>query len=91
MLNLYARTEYMMDLLYEFTTRQWKFDNSNTRKLWSLLSHEDRSTFWYSLEEFDWTSYIKIYYYGIRKHILQEDLSNILSAKSKNRKYDFPN
>lgn len=89
MLKTYAKTEDMMDLLYEFSTRQWKFDNSNTLELWSLLNHEDRQTFCYSLEEFDWKSYIKNYYYGIRKYILHEDLSNKTKALAKNQKYDI--
>jgi len=89
--KMYVKTELMMDLLYEFTTRQWKFDNSNIRGLWSLLSQDDRNAFWYSLEEFDWTSYIKIYFYGIRKHVLYEKLSNVAKATVKNRRYDiFP-
>jgi len=88
-LKMYVKTEFMIDLLYEFTTRQWKFDNSNTRELWSLLSHDDRNVFWYSLEEFDWASYMKIYFYGIRKHVLHEELSNVAEATMKNRKYDI--
>lgn len=83
---MYSKTEHMMDLLYDFTTRQWTFDNNNTRELWSLLNQEDRKTFWYSLDKFDWKSYIKSYYYGIRKHILHEDLSNTRKALSKNQK-----
>jgi len=89
MLKMYVKTECMIDLLYEFTTRQWKFDNSNTRELWSLLSQDDRNTFWYSLEEFDWASYVKMYFYGIRKHVLHEELSNVARATVKNRKYDI--
>lgn len=88
-LKMYVKTEFMMDLLYEFTTRQWKFDNSNIRGLWSLLSQDDRNAFWFSLEEFDWTSYIKIYFYSIRKHVLHEELSNVAKATVKNRKYDI--
>lgn len=86
MLKMYAKTEYTMDLLYIFTTRQWKFDNRNMKELWSFLSKEDRISFHYSFEEFDWKPYIKSYYYGIRKHILHEDLNNIARAKAKNQK-----
>lgn len=86
---MYVKTECMIDLLYVFTTRQWKFDNSNTRELWSLLSQDDRNTFWYSLEEFDWASYIKVYFYGIRKHVLHEELSNVDTATVKNQKYNI--
>lgn len=86
MLKMYAKTEHMMDMLSTFSTRQWKFDSSNTKKLWSSLSEEDRQTFWYDLEEFKWSPYIKSFYYGIRKHILHEDVNNMKEALAKNRK-----
>ncbi|XP_060876849.1 fatty acyl-CoA reductase wat-like [Metopolophium dirhodum] len=85
MLRMYAKTENMIDLLYEFSTRQWTFDNGNIRELWSSLSKDDRETFRFSLEEFDWKPYIKSYYYGIRRHVLHEDLSNVGKASSKNQ------
>lgn len=87
MLKMYAKTEAMTDLLQMFTTSQWKFDNSNTVELLSSLSIEDRKQFEFSLKNFDWKQYLKSYYYGIRKHILHEDLSNIVKAKSRNQKY----
>lgn len=87
MLKMYKKIENMTDLLKEFTTSEWKFDNSNTRELWSLLSQEDRKTFWFGFEEFDWKSYMQCTVHGIRKHVLHEDLSNMARALSKNRKY----
>jgi len=86
MLKTYSKTENALDLLSEFTTKQWSFDNKNIVTLWSLLNEEDRHTFWFSFEEFDWKTYIKSYYFGIRKHILHEDLSNKERAVSKHRK-----
>ncbi|XP_060849359.1 fatty acyl-CoA reductase wat-like [Rhopalosiphum padi] len=85
MLRMYAKTESMIDLLYNFSTKQWKFENQNSRELWSSLSKDDREMFRFSLEKFDWKPYIKSYYYGIRRHVLHEDLSNIEKATSKNR------
>jgi len=79
--------ENMTDLIFLYLLSEWKFDNSNTRELWSLLSQEDRKTFWVSFEEFEWKSYIKCMVYGIRKYILHEDLSNMTRALSKNRRY----
>lgn len=70
---------------------EWKFDNSNTRNLWLVLSEEDRKKCPYSLEKFDWKSYIQIHYHEIRKHILQEDFTNIERAVSKNKMYKFIN
>jgi len=89
MLKMYAKTEFMMGLLHVFSTSQWKFDNSNSVKLLSSLSIEDRDQFEFSMVNFDWKSYTKSYYYGIRKHILQEEMSNLDKAISKNRKYVF--
>lgn len=90
MLKMYKKAEAMTDLFQMFTTSQWKFDNSNTIKLLSSLSIEDRKQFEFSLKNFDWKQYTKSYYYGIRKqHILHEDLSNIVKAKSRNRKYVY--
>ncbi|CAH1738327.1 unnamed protein product [Aphis gossypii] len=86
MLKMYSKTEYMLDMLNEFLTREWSFDNENTKKLWLSLSKEDRNIFWFSLEKFDWKDYLKIYYFGVRKHILHEDLSNTKKAVSKNQK-----
>ncbi|KAL4148036.1 hypothetical protein QTP88_002340 [Uroleucon formosanum] len=90
MMKMYAKTECMLDLHHEFTTRQWKFDNSNIVELLSSLSKKDRDQFEFDMVDFDWKSYIKSYYYGIRKHILHEDLSNLDKAISKNRKDGTP-
>jgi len=87
---MYTKTENMIDLLYEFSTKQWTFDNRNTRELWLLLNKDDRNMFRFCLKTFDWKSYIESYYYGIRRHILHEDLSNLKEALSKNQKYGLP-
>ncbi|XP_029345596.1 fatty acyl-CoA reductase wat isoform X2 [Acyrthosiphon pisum] len=89
MLKMYEKTEIMMGLAHPFTTNQWKFDNSNTVKLLSSLNIEDRDQFEFGMVNFDWKSYIKTSYYGIRKHILKEEMSNLDKAISKNRKYVF--
>lgn len=89
MLKMYAKTEVMLDLLQMFTTSQWKFHNNNTIELLSSLNTEDRKQFEFSLKKFDWEQYTKSYYYGLRKHILHEDLSNMVKAKSRSRKYVY--
>lgn len=89
MLNMYTKIEEMLDLLYVFTTTQWKFDNSNTKELWSLMSPEDRQTFPYSFDGFEWKTYLRSFHYGVREHILKEDLKNLKEAKAKNRRYYF--
>lgn len=87
---MYVKSENLIDLLYEFSMRQWTFDNANIRQLWLSLNNDDQHTFQFSLKKFDWKSYIECYYHGIRRHILHEDLSNVESALSKNKKYGLP-
>lgn len=89
MLKMYEKTEHMTDLLYAFTSRHWKFENNNINELWSLLNKEDRNTFWFSFEAFDWKSYMRNYFFGIRRHILHEDINDMTNASGKNRKYGF--
>ncbi|VVC26724.1 Male sterility, NAD-binding,NAD(P)-binding domain,Fatty acyl-CoA reductase, C-terminal [Cinara cedri] len=84
-LKMYGKLELSHDLLRSFVVRNWTFHNNNTRELWSLLSQEDRKTFWYSFEEFDFKEYIKIYVQAVRKCILDEDQSNIKEALAKTR------
>lgn len=87
MLKLYVKADCMMDVLYEFTTKEWKFDNSNTRKLWSSLSQQDRNTFWFSFDGFNWSSFLHIYFFGIRKYILLEDCENVKKALMKQQRW----
>lgn len=86
---MYSKTDESMNLYHMFTTREWKFYNKNTRELWSSQCQEDRQTFPFGFEHFDWSSFLKSFYYGIREHILKEDLSNKEKALAKNRKYDL--
>lgn len=88
-MKMYLKTENLMDMYRTYMINEWKFDNSNIKKLWLSMSLEDRKSFRFNLEEFDWNSYIKSYYYGIRKYKIHEELDNVTSALAKNRKYDF--
>jgi len=75
-----------MRVLNIFMLNEWTFENENTRKLWSRLSQEDRNLFSFSLNEFNWELYIKQYYHGIKKHLLQENENDSEKALSKNRR-----
>lgn len=86
MLNMYAKLESVSDMLNEFMLREWKFENSNTQKLWLMLSEEDSKQFWFSLNDFDWTIYMKNYMHGIKLHILHENENNAKEALIKNKR-----
>lgn len=77
----------MISLLYQFTTNEWKFENRNTREVWSMLNQKERALFDFGFDNFNWDSYIEEFYFGVRKYVLHENLDNIPEALSKNRKY----
>lgn len=86
MLKIYTKTENLIQLYKNFTTREWKFDNSRTQNLWLSINQEDREIFPFSIKEINWNTYIKSYFHGIRKYILHEELDNLEEAKAKQRK-----
>lgn len=88
-MKMYSKLDSVMDMLHVFLSKEWKFDNHNTQELWSQLNTEDRKTFAFSFENFNWDSYIEDCVYGVRKYILHEDNSNLKEALAKNRRYLF--
>lgn len=91
MWNICAKSDYCIDLLYPFSTREWKFGKDNILNLWLSLSQEDRETFWFSFEDFDWKAYVRDIVRGIKKHVLHEDESDLKKSLAKNRRYNFNN
>lgn len=83
----YIKLDNVMDLLHSFILGEWKFENNNTKELWISLSEEDRKTFWFDFDEFDWNMYNKIYINGMKKHILHENEYNLKKALAKSRRY----
>lgn len=79
MLIKIQRRVYTADLaLRYYTTKQWIFDNTNFLSLRSSLKGNDRESFWYDIENIDFTDYFVNSCLGARKYLFKEedDLTN---------------
>lgn len=54
-----------------------------------MLSKDDRNTFWFSFEEFDWGHYVENEVKDIRKYILLENESNMKKSVGQKPKVDL--
>lgn len=66
-----------------FARRSWIFENGNTISLWERISPEDKKTFNFSMENFDWESYMRKYILGLRLYIFKDDPSTIPAARKR--------
>jgi len=85
-MNEYSKDEFLLNTINQFITNEWTFDNTNTNELWSILSQEDRNLFPFSFKKFNWKSYNKNYYIGIKKYLLRENENDLEKALIKNRR-----
>ena len=66
-----------------FSSHQWLFDDSNTRKLLNQMSKQDREIFNFDVDEVNWSSHVDDYVLGIRRLILKEDDKSINMARER--------
>ena len=67
---MYTKVHKHIEALEYFTKNEWKFENKNIRNLWSHLDVGDKKLFPFSMQSFDWNTYICNYNYGIQTYIL---------------------
>ncbi|KAL3271476.1 hypothetical protein HHI36_021961 [Cryptolaemus montrouzieri] len=73
----YEKINKLGDVLSYFTLREWEFRNDNIQHLWKELNEEDRKLFPFTMENFDWNSYSKVFVRGARLYILKEPVETI--------------
>ncbi|XP_046335728.1 fatty acyl-CoA reductase 1-like [Haliotis rufescens] len=64
-----------------FTSREWKFDNSNIFMLLDKMSKSDRDTFDFDARHIDWPSYMESYCLGTKQFVLKEELDQLPKAR----------
>ena len=68
---MYTKIHKLIEIVAHFSTNEWDFENKNTRNLWSHLDAADKKLFPFSMQSFDWDTYIYNYNKGIRLYILK--------------------
>ncbi|XP_029168978.1 fatty acyl-CoA reductase 1-like [Nylanderia fulva] len=68
--------------LLHFMINEWKFDNTNSRDLMTLIPSDNREIFSIDLSDFDMKQYITDGIKGCKKYLLHEDVENLNKAKT---------
>lgn len=64
-----------------FTCQEWRFYDDNVKNLNSVLSNEDRQTFYFDVRDIDWPQYLEDYILGIRNFVFKENPSTLTKAR----------
>lgn len=83
--RLTAKLHHGYDILRPFTTTEYTCSNDNLMEAYEELCDEDKREFDFDIRLLDWQEGFKNAYYGARRRLLKEDLSNVAAAKLKMR------
>ncbi|XP_026740069.1 fatty acyl-CoA reductase wat-like [Trichoplusia ni] len=83
MLKLYSKVMKLANILFYFSTQDWKFSDMNVRNMWSSLSDEDRAVFPFSMGEMSWEYMCETFLVGLRVYLIKDDLSTLPEARKK--------
>ncbi|CAG9794383.1 unnamed protein product [Diatraea saccharalis] len=83
MLKLYSKVTKLANILFYFSTQDWKFSDRNVRSMWSSLSEADKAIFPFSLGEMSWDRLCETFLLGLRVYLIKDDLSTLPEARKK--------
>ena len=83
--KLTSKLHHGYDILKPFTTNEYTCSNDNLLAAFDELNPEDQEEFCFDIRSIDWEMNFRSAYYGARKRILKESLSNVSSAVLKMR------
>lgn len=79
----YAKITKFSEVMAYFATREWKFDNQNTQKLFSELCAADKKLFDFDMGALDWSDYFYNYIRGVRVYLLKDPVSTVPAGRKK--------
>lgn len=85
MVRLQKRISDGLDLLQEFTTRQWIFDTTEFGKLWAEMTPDDKLTFAIMDPSGDTVDYVRKCIIGAKQFCMKEKLENLPKARMQHR------
>ena len=86
LLKTYEKLHKFSEVISYFSTREWKFSNSNIQQLWQKLSHEDRSTFDFNISDLHWDDFFRDSIFGIRTYLLKEGPETLPDARKRRKR-----
>lgn len=83
MLKIYKKIHRFMDVLDDFTTKEWQFTNHQVHGLINKLDKRDKKLFFMDIRDVDWDSYFQNYVKGIRVYLIKDPLDTLPQARVK--------
>ncbi|KAL8204790.1 hypothetical protein R6Q57_010413 [Mikania cordata] len=66
------QAKYLANIYEPYTFYGGRFDNSNTQKLFGMMSEEEKKTFGFDVGKIDWRDYISnVHIPGLRRHVMK--------------------
>ncbi|XP_044261424.1 fatty acyl-CoA reductase wat-like [Tribolium madens] len=79
----YQKINKFADVISYFSSREWKFTNSNVQSLWKKMGKRDKELFEFSMKNFNWDSYFYTYVRGARAYLLKDPLTTLPEGRVK--------
>lgn len=78
-----------MEVLDDFTMKDWEFSNDNVNSLVDKLDPKDRQIFPMDMREVVWDSFFQNYMRGIRLYLLKDSIDTLPQARIKFQRWLF--
>ncbi|XP_069691440.1 fatty acyl-CoA reductase wat-like isoform X2 [Periplaneta americana] len=88
MMKIYDKIDYHNKILGKFSTKEWKFENDNMRKLWTNISDEDKKIFHFDIRDVNWREYCCRSVEGYRQFLLKQDPKNLPKAMKRAKRME---
>eukprot|EP00731_Ephydatia_muelleri_P006211 Em0003g459a len=94
MLKVYRKLEVAVECLSYFIEHGWVWKANNCLSLLSLMTEEDKETFYFDVRNLDWEQYVETFCAGTKYYLLKEDPANLPKARKqikrlRNMRYTF--
>ncbi|KAM3832489.1 fatty acyl-CoA reductase 1-like [Vipera latastei] len=86
MMKLVGHLGRTLSHLEYFISRSWDWSYENTNTLLKELNPKDKTVFCFDVCQLTWPEYMKDYYLGTKKYLLNEDMAGLPAARQNIRK-----
>ncbi|CAG4986109.1 unnamed protein product [Colias eurytheme] len=88
MLKFYHKVRKLANILFYFSTQDWRFTDNNVQNMWHSLTSPDRTVFPFNMADMSWEYMAETFLLGLRVYLVKDDLSTLPEARKKwNRLY----
>ncbi|CAH2056218.1 unnamed protein product, partial [Iphiclides podalirius] len=83
--KLYKKMYKLTAVLSYFTLHDWQFSDDNTHRLYKRMSKADQVIFNFDIATVDWIEVMKVWWIGLRKYIIKDELKDTRYGNTKQK------